>query len=147
MVKILDYTTPLLPDDKPRYLMGVGTPEDLIEGVKYGIDMFDCVMPTRIARHGQVFTSRGRLTIRNATYKKDFTPLDHNCDCYVCENYTRGYIRHLMKRKEILGMRLTSYHNLYFLINLMQEARKAIEEDRFLSYRDDFYDRLSEKSV
>ena len=147
MIEILEHTTPLLPNDKPRYLMGVGTPEDLIEAVKNGIDMFDCVMPTRIARHGQVFTSSGRLTIRNATYKKDFTPLDPQCDCYVCKNYTRGYIRHLMKRKEILGMRLNTYHNLYFLINMMKEVREAINDNNFLSYRKDFYHKYGEKPV
>ncbi len=139
MYEMLDYTTPLLPKNKPRYLMGVGTPEDLIEGVKYGIDMFDCVLPTRIARHGQVFTSKGKITIRNAQYKDDFTPIDKECDCYVCQNYTRGYIRHLMKRKEILGMRLNTYHNLYFLLNLMQNLKKAIKNDNFNEYRKKFY--------
>jgi queuine tRNA-ribosyltransferase len=139
MYQILDYTTPLMPSDKPRYLMGVGTPEDLIEGVKRGVDMFDCVMPTRIARHGTVFTSRGRLIIRDSSYEKDFTPLDADCDCYVCRNYTRGYIRHLIKRQEILGVRLTTYHNLYFLIKLMAKMRQAIQEDRFLEFCDNFY--------
>lgn len=147
MYEMLDYTIPLLPEDKPRYLMGVGTPEDLIEGVKRGIDMFDCVLPTRIARHGQVFTSEGKITIRNATYKKDFRPLDPECDCYVCQNYTRGYIRHLMKRKEILGMRLNTYHNLYFLINLMEDIKTAIDQDRFMSFREDFYLKYGEKPI
>ncbi|MDI3547690.1 MAG: queuine tRNA-ribosyltransferase [Halanaerobiales bacterium] len=139
MLEVLDFTTSVMLEDKPRYLMGVGTPEDLIEGVMRGIDMFDCVMPTRIARHGAVFTSEGRLTVRNARYERDFTPLDHNCNCYVCRNYTRGYIRHLIKRNEILGIRLTTYHNLYFLINLMAEIRRAIAEDRFLKFREKFY--------
>lgn len=139
MYEVLDYTTPIMPRDKSRYLMGVGTPEDLIEGVKRGIDMFDCVMPTRIARHGTVFTSHGRITVRNAEYERDFTPLDHDCDCYVCKNYTRGYIRHLIRRNEILGIRLTTYHNLYFLLNLMKEIRKAVKNDQFSQLRDDFY--------
>jgi len=139
MYEILDYTTPFLPENKPRYLMGVGTPEDLIEGVKYGVDMFDCVMPTRIARHGQVFTHNGKITIRNAQFKDDFSPIDADCDCEVCQNYSRAYIRHLMKRKEILGMRLNTYHNLYFLLNLMEELKTAIKNNNFEEYRREFY--------
>ncbi|HMA58868.1 MAG TPA: tRNA guanosine(34) transglycosylase Tgt [Halanaerobiales bacterium] len=139
MLDTLEFTVPLMPDDKPRYLMGVGTPEDLIEGVKRGIDMFDCVMPTRIARHGSIYTSQGRITIRNATYKEDFTAPDPNCDCYVCQNYTRAYIRHLLKRKEILGVRLTTYHNLYFFIDLMNKIKKAVDKGNFLSFREKFY--------
>jgi len=139
MYKMLDYTTPLMPKDKPRYLMGVGTPEDLIEGIYHGIDMFDCVMPTRIARHGQVFTHSGRKTIRNATYKEDFTPLDSKCDCHVCQNYSRGYIRHLIKRNEILGVRLTTYHNLYFMLKLSEKIREAIRNDNFINFREEFY--------
>ncbi|AGB41770.1 tRNA-guanine transglycosylase, queuosine-34-forming [Halobacteroides halobius DSM 5150] len=139
MLEVLDYAPDLLPEDKPRYLMGVGTPFDLFEGVMRGVDMFDCVFPTRIARNGAVFTSHGRITIRNAKFKKDFTPLDHECDCYVCNNYTRGYIRHLIKRNEILGLRLTTYHNLYFLLDMMEKIRQAIKEDRFLEYRAQFY--------
>ncbi|MEJ6952043.1 tRNA guanosine(34) transglycosylase Tgt [Natronospora cellulosivora (SeqCode)] len=141
MYDVLDYTVPIMPSDKPRYLMGVGTPEDLIEGVMRGVDMFDCVLPTRIARHGTVFTSKGKITVRNAVYEKDFTPLDHDCDCYVCENYTRAYIRHLLKRKEILAVRLTSYHNLYFLLKIMEEIREAINKDHFLLYRKNFYNK------
>ncbi|MCC3145367.1 tRNA guanosine(34) transglycosylase Tgt [Halanaerobium sp. Z-7514] len=143
--KILDYTTPIMPKNKPRYLMGVGTPEDLLEGVYYGIDMFDCVMPTRIARHGQVFTAEGRLTVRNAVYAEDFNPLDSDCDCHVCQNYTRGYIRHLLKRNEILGVRLTSYHNLYFMLEFSEKIRKAIKEDRFLDFREEFYQKYKLK--
>ena len=139
MLKVLDYTTPILPTNHPRYLMGVGAPEDLIEGVMRGIDMFDCVLPTRIARHGSVFTSEGQITVRNAKYKDDFSPLDHECDCYVCKNYSRAYIRHLLKRNEILGVRLTSYHNLYFLINLMKRMREAIHNDSLLEFRNEFY--------
>ncbi|RCW43780.1 tRNA-guanine transglycosylase [Halanaerobium sp. MA284_MarDTE_T2] len=139
MYDVLSYTTLLMPDNKPRYLMGVGTPEDFIEGVYYGIDMFDCVMPTRIARHGQIFTSEGRLTVRNAAYKKDFSPPDSECSCYVCQNYSRAYIRHLLKRNEILGVRLTTYHNLYFMLNLAKKIREAVDRDNFIQFRDDFY--------
>lgn len=139
MYEVLEFTVPLMPEAKPRYLMGVGTPEDLLEGVMRGVDMFDCVMPTRIARHGAVFTSSGRITVRNAEYERDFTPLDHDCDCYVCQNYSRGYIRHLLNRKEILGVRLTTYHNLYFLLNLMEKIRNSIVEDRFMEFREGFY--------
>ncbi|MGM0471594.1 MAG: tRNA guanosine(34) transglycosylase Tgt [Bacillota bacterium] len=139
MLDVLEYAPDLLPRNKPRYLMGVGTPEDLFEGVMRGVDMFDCVFPTRIARNGAVFTSQGRITVRNATYKRDFTPLDPNCDCHVCQNYSRGYIRHLIKRNEILGLRLTTYHNLYFLHQLMTQMRAAIREGRFLELREDFY--------
>ncbi|ACL69979.1 tRNA guanosine(34) transglycosylase Tgt [Halothermothrix orenii] len=138
MLEVLDFTVPLMPENKPRYLMGVGAPEDLVEGVIRGVDMFDCVLPTRIARHGTVFTSQGRLTVRNAGYERDFTPLDPECDCYVCKNYTRAYIRHLIKRKEILGVRLTTYHNLYFLLSLMEKIRGAIKEDALLEFRDEF---------
>ncbi|HOB82420.1 MAG TPA: tRNA guanosine(34) transglycosylase Tgt [Peptococcaceae bacterium] len=143
--QILEATVPLLPKDKPRYLMGVGTPDYLIEGVIRGVDMFDCVMPTRIARNGTVFTSEGRLTIRNAAYKEDFTPLDPNCNCTSCRNYTRAYIRHLFNAGEILGLRLTTYHNLYFLINLMKQIREAIAADSLLEFRREFYRRYEGK--
>jgi queuine tRNA-ribosyltransferase len=139
MLDTLDFTVPLMPENRPRYLMGVGPPEDLIEGVMRGIDMFDCVMPTRIARHGSIFTSEGRITIRNATYKEDFTAPDPDCNCYVCQNYTRAYIRHLLKRNEILGVRLTTYHNLYFFIDLMNKIKKAISNENFLTFRKKFY--------
>ena len=139
MYKMLRHTTPIMPRNKPRYLMGVGTPEDLIEGIYHGIDMFDCVMPTRIARHGQVFTSKGRMTVRNAKYKSDFRPLDVDCDCHVCQNYSRGYIRHLIKRNEILGVRLTTYHNLYFMLNFGEEIREAIRNEEFIDFREKFY--------
>ncbi|MCK8825215.1 tRNA guanosine(34) transglycosylase Tgt [Fuchsiella alkaliacetigena] len=139
MKEVLSYAPQLLPKDKPRYLMGVGTPEDLFNGVLNGIDMFDSVFPTRVARNGAVFTSAGRITIRNATFKRQFTPLDPECDCYVCSNYTRAYIRHLLKRDEILGLRLTTYHNLYFLSELMAQIRKAIRQDRLMVYREEFY--------
>ena len=139
MNDILDFTIPLLPKDKPRYNMGVGTPDYLFESVIRGIDMADCVFPTRIARNGTVLTSKGRLVVRNAKYKEDFTPLDHNCSCYTCKNYSRAYIRHLFNVDEILGARLATIHNLYFLIKLMENIRKAIKEDRLLEYRDEFY--------
>jgi queuine tRNA-ribosyltransferase len=140
MHEVLSFTTPLLPADKPRYLMGVGSPDDLFEGVERGIDMFDCVLPTRIARNGTVMTSRGKLVIRNAKYARDFRPLDEHCDCFVCRDFTRAYIRHLIKADEVLGIRLTTYHNLYFLIQTMDKIRKSIEEDRFLDYKREFYE-------
>ncbi len=139
MYDILAYTTPLLPADKPRYLMGVGSPDDLFEGVLRGVDMFDCVLPTRIARNGTVFTKHGKLVVRNAKYARDFRPLDESCDCYVCRNYSRAYIRHLIKAEETFGIRLTSYHNVYFLVRLMQKIRAAIEEDTLLAFRHSFY--------
>lgn len=139
--EILEHTVPLLPPNKPRYLMGVGSPDYLIEGVIRGVDMFDCVLPTRIARNGTVFTSEGRLTIRNAAYKNDFTPLDHHCGCPTCRNFTRAYIRHLFNTNEILGLRLTSYHNLYFLVALMKQIREAIATDSLLDFRQEFFAR------
>ncbi len=139
MYEILSATTPFLPENKPRYLMGVGTPDYLIEAVLRGIDMCDCVLPTRIARNGTAMTSDGKVVVRNATYERDWTPLDHNCDCYTCKNYTRAYIRHLVKCGEILGARLITIHNLRFLVKLMEDVRKAIEEDRLLEFREEFY--------
>lgn len=139
MIRILKFTTPLLPEDKPRYNMGVGTPDYLFESVEAGIDMADCVLPTRIARNGTAITSRGNLVVRNAAYKEDFTALDHDCDCYTCKNYTRAYIRHLINVNEILGARLLTIHNLHFLIDMMQKIRQSIIEDRFLEYKEEFY--------
>lgn len=139
MYRILDLTHHLLPEDKPRYLMGVGAPEDLVEGVKRGVDMFDCVLPTRLARHGTAYTKRGKITVRNATYAEDFTPIDSECDCYVCKNYTRAYIRHLIKAEEILAPRLLSYHNIYFLAKLMENIRYAIKQGEFTKFYDNFY--------
>lgn len=139
MYEVLDYTAPLLPKDKPRYLMGVGSPDDLLEGVLRGIDMFDCVLPTRIARNGTAMTSVGKVVIKNAKYFDDFSPLDENCDCYTCKNYTKAYLRHLYKANEILSSRLMSTHNLHFLIRMMKEARQAIMEDRFLDFKNEFY--------
>ena len=136
---ILRYTAPLMPENKPRYLMGVGTPDYLIEAALAGIDMCDCVLPTRIARNGTAQTWRGKVVVRNATYERDFTPLDPECDCYTCKNYTRAYIRHLVKEKEILGVRLLSIHNLRFLTKLMERVRIEIENDNLLNFRDEFY--------
>ena len=138
MYRILEYITPKLPENKPRYLMGVGEPLDMLEAVESGIDMMDCVQPTRIGRHGTVFTKYGRLVIKNKVYELDDRPLDEGCDCYACKNYTRGYIRHLFKAKEILGQRLATYHNLHFLIKLMNDSREAIKEGRFKEFKDKF---------
>lgn len=140
MNKVLEFTTPLLPTNKPRYLMGVGSPDSLIDGVIRGIDMFDCVLPTRIARNGTCMTSNGRLVVRNAKYARDFSPIDENCDCHVCKTYTRAYIRHLIRCDETFGIRLTTYHNLYFLIKLMEQVKQAIREDRLLDFKEEFFE-------
>lgn len=140
MYEVMDDCVDYLPTDKPRYLMGVGSPDCLFEGVERGIDMFDCVLPTRIARHGMAMTSQGRVNIKNAKYERDFTPLDPNCDCYTCRNYSKAYLRHLFKSDEILSSMLMTTHNLHFLVNTMAGIRKAIEEDRFLEYKKEFYD-------
>ncbi len=145
MYEVLEYTAPLLPKDKARYLMGVGSPDDLLEGVLRGVDMFDCVLPTRIARNGTAMTSVGKVAIKNAKYFDDFSPLDPNCDCYTCKNYTKAYLRHLYKANEILSARLMSYHNLHFLLNLMKEARQAIMEDRFLDFKEEFFQKYGYK--
>ena len=138
MYEILEHTVHQLPYNKPRYLMGVGTPDCLIEGVMHGIDMFDCVFPTRVARNGTVMTSTGRLVVKNAEYAKDFRPIDSECGCYTCRNFSRAYIRHLFKAEEIFALRLLSIHNLYFLINFAKRMRQAILEDRFLQFRQEF---------
>ena len=138
---ILRFTAPLMPENKPRYLMGVGSPDYLIEAAMAGIDMCDCVLPTRIARNGTAMTSHGKVVVRNATYERDWTPLDPECDCYTCKNYTRGYIRHLIKANEILGVRLLSIHNLRFLTNLMEKVRIEIENDNLGNFRDEFYEK------
>ncbi|NTW05742.1 MAG: tRNA guanosine(34) transglycosylase Tgt [Peptococcaceae bacterium] len=141
MYRVLDYTIPLIPADKPRYLMGVGSPDCLLEGVARGVDMFDCVLPTRIARNGTVFVSSGKLVVRNAEFARDFRPLEDGCQCYTCQNYSRAYIRHLIKADEILGVRLTTIHNLHFILNLMKNIRKAIEQNEFIQFKDDFLSR------
>ena len=134
-----DLKIELYPENKPRYLMGVGTPDYLIEAAMAGIDMCDCVLPTRLARHGAAMTSNGKVTIRNAQYAEDFTPLDPECDCYTCKNYTRSYLRHLVKCDEILGSILLSIHNVNFLTNLMNRVRIEIENDNLSEFAKDFY--------
>lgn len=141
MYEMLDETVPILPENKARYLMGVGSPDYLIEGAIRGIDMFDCVLPTRIGRNGTVMTSKGRVIVRDAKYSHDFTPMDSDCDCPACKNHTKAYIRHLLKVGEMYGLRLTTLHNLYFLINLMKSIRCAILEDRLLDFRKEFYEK------
>ena len=136
---ILRYTTPLMPENKPRYLMGVGSPDYLIEASLAGIDMCDCVLPTRLARHGTALTSKGKLVIRNQNFARDWNKLDDECDCYTCKNYTRAYLRHLIKTNEILGMRLLSLHNFRFLTNLMERGSIEIEHDNLLAFREEFY--------
>lgn len=135
---ILSYTTPLLPENKPRYLMGVGTPEDIFTGVTAGVDMFDCVFPTRIARNGSVFTNRGRINLRNEKYRLDHSPMDPECDCYMCKNFSKAYIRHLLKAGEISALRMTSYHNIYYMKKLMEKIRTSIFDGTFVEYRNDF---------
>ena len=133
---MIDMAIKYLPFDKPRYLMGVGSLDYILEGIAKGIDMMDCVLPTRIARHGTLMTHQGRVNIKNEKYKEDFTPLDNECDCYTCKNYTKAYLRHLYVSNESLGQRLLSIHNLRFLISIVEGAREAIKEDRFLEYKD-----------
>ncbi len=140
MCEILDECVDELPENKPRYLMGIGSPDYIFEAVERGIDMFDCVLPTRIARNGTAMTSKGRVNIKNAKYEKDFTPLDHDCDCYTCRNYSRAYLRHLFKSNEILSSTLLSTHNLHFLVNTVKKIRESIKENRFLEYKKEFYD-------
>ena len=144
MNEMLDISVPLLPEEKPRYLMGVGSPI-LLEGIARGVDLFDCVLPTRIARNGRVMVPEGYLTIRNAEFARDMRPIDPGCSCYCCRNYSRAYIRHLIKSNEILGLRLTTYHNLYFLANFVKEVRQAIREKKFTSFYRDFWTRFKRK--
>jgi queuine tRNA-ribosyltransferase len=146
MYQMLEETVPLMPADKPRYLMGVGSPDYLIEGALRGIDMFDCVLPTRIGRNGTVLTRNGRLIVRDASCAREYIPIEEDCDCYVCKNYTRAYIRHLLKAKEMFGLRLCSWHNIHFLLNLMKDVRRAISEDRLLDFRNDFFEKYGYSS-
>ena len=127
-----------LPENKPRHLLGIGEPIDLFMGVENGVDFFDCVAPTRMARHGALHTENGRLNIKNAQYKNDIKPIDEKCQCYTCKNYTRSYVNHLIREGEMLGMTLTSIHNLYFIVNLVKEIRKSILEDRFFEFKEEF---------
>jgi len=145
MYKMVDYAIKYLPEDKPRYLMGVGDPIDIIEGVIRGVDMFDCVLPTRIARHGNAFTRQGRINLKNAKYKEDFSVLEENCDCYTCKNYTKAYIRHLITSDESLGGRLLSIHNIRFLIKLVEELRESISNNNILEYKENFLKEYNKK--
>ena len=138
--KMIDYSVPYLPEDKPRYLMGVGSIDYILAGVERGVDMFDCVLPTRLARHGALYTSHGRVNIRDAKYKEDLSPLDDNCDCYTCKNYTKSYLRHLYVSDEILGKRLLTIHNVRFLISFMEKMREAIKNDKFLEFKEQYYE-------
>jgi len=138
MYAMLDITTPLLPEDKPRYLMGVGAPEDLLEGVARGVDMFDCVLPTRLARNAALFTRSGRINIRNAQFERDARPIEEGCQCYTCRSFSRAYLRHLFKTRELLAPRLATIHNVHFLLTLMQEIREAIAAGRFQTLKDGF---------
>lgn len=144
MYEMLEHTIPVIPVEKPRYLMGVGSPDCLVEGVMRGVDMFDCVLPTRTARTGTVFTQYGRLNVRNAAFARDFEPIDQDCSCYVCRNYSRAYIRHLIKAGEVLGIRLTTWHNLYFILRLMERIREAIRNDRLLEFREEFFNKYQQ---
>lgn len=143
MYDITNFTTDFLPEDKPRYLMGVGRPENILESIERGIDMFDCVMPTRNARNAYLFTSDGIVSMRNSIYKNDFSPLDQNCDCYTCKNFTKSYLRHLFNVKEILGLELATIHNLTFYLNLVSEARKRIFNGTFIEWKNYFVNKLS----
>lgn len=144
-IKMVDYSVKHLPFDKPRYLMGVGSIDYLLEGIERGVDMFDCVLPTRLARHGALMTSYGRVNIRDAKYKEDFTPLDPECDCETCQKYTKAYLRHLYVCDETFGKRLLSIHNVRFLIHLMEDAREAIKKDRFLEFKNEVYEKFGDE--
>ena len=145
MYNMITYATKYLPEDKPRYLMGVGEPIDILEGVERGIDMFDCVLPTRIARHGNCFTTHGRINIKNAKYKEDFTPIEDGCDCYTCKHFTKAYVRHLITANETNGGRLLSIHNIRFLIRLTEEIRESIKNDNFKEYKKEFIDKYKNR--
>lgn len=147
MYNMISYATKYLPKDKPRYLMGVGDPIDILEGVSRGIDMFDCVLPTRLARHGNCFTYRGKINIKNAKYKEDFTPIDDACDCYTCKNYTKAYVRHLIVSGEVNGGRLISIHNIRFLIKLTEDIRKSIKSDGFEEFKKAFINKYKNDGI
>ena len=141
--QMIDDSVKYLPEDKARYLMGVGEPLDIIEGIERGIDMFDCVLPTRLARHGNAFTKTGKINLKNLKYKEDFTPIEDDCDCYTCKHYTKAYLRHLITSKESLGGRLLSIHNIRFLIKLTENAREAIKNDDYENFKKDFYSKYN----
>lgn len=147
MYQVLEFLAPQMPKDAPRYLMGVGTPEDLIEAVSRGVDMFDCVMPTRNGRTGSAFTSRGKINIRNAKYANDREPLDANCPCSVCRRYSKAYLRHLYQAKEMLAATLISHHNLAFFLDLMRQVRQSIKSGNFNEFRRDFLNKISEEEL
>ena len=146
MYKMVEFTTDFMPENKPRYLMGVGRPENILETIERGIDMFDCVMPTRNARNANLFTSNGVLSMRNAKYKDDFSTIDENCDCYTCQNYSKAYLRHLYIAKEILALELGSIHNLHFYLNLVKEARKKIIEGNFKNWKEEIINKISKEN-
>lgn len=137
--EVIDIVSPLLPEDKPHYLMGVGKPEDIISGIQQGIDMFDCVLPTRNARNGTLYTWNGKIVIKNAKYRMDYSPLDENCDCYTCQNFSKAYLRHLFKIGDMTGLRLNTLHNIHFFLELTAKAREALMEDRFSEFLENFY--------
>ena len=145
MYKMIDDAIKYLPEDKPRYLMGVGDPIDILEGVERGVDMFDCVLPTRIARHGNAFTRNGKINLKNAKFKEDFSPIEEECDCYACKHYSKAYIRHLIVANETFGQRLLSIHNLRFLIKLTEDIRESIEEDNYLEFKNNFISKYNNK--
>jgi queuine tRNA-ribosyltransferase len=140
----MDYCLPLLPGDKPKYLMGLGTPEDLVEGVGLGADMFDCVIPTRNARNGMLFTRRGRIIIKKAEYADDPGPVDQDCACDTCRHYSRAYLRHLYLSRELLSYRLNTLHNIHYFLELMRSLQDAVAQDRFLEFKKDFYEKRKE---
>jgi len=144
---IVNLVSGLLPGEKPRYLMGVGVPEDIIQAVELGVDMFDCVVPTRYGRNGTAFTSEGKITVRNAAFSEDFKSLDPDCGCYACKNFSRAYLRHLFNTQEILGLELVSSHNIYFYLKMMRDIREAISRDRFNEFKKDFLSRYQEKNA
>ena len=146
MYDTVEFTTQFMPKEKPRYLMGVGTPQDLIENIDRGIDMFDCVMPTRNARNGTLFTTFGKINIKAARFKKDKSPIDSNCNCIVCQTYSRAYLNHLIRAKELTYYRLATIHNLYYYLNLMKEARDAIAKNRFQEFKKEFYTKYNKIS-
>jgi len=143
MYELVDFTTDFMPENKPRYLMGVGRPENILESIALGIDMFDCVMPTRNARNAYLFTYNGYVTIRNANYKNDFTPIDSTCNCYTCRNYSRAYLHHLFRAKEVLALELASIHNLYFYLRVVRDAREKIKNNEFLNWKNQIIKKLS----
>ncbi len=145
MYKAVDYSIPYMPEDKLRYLMGIGDPIDIIESVIRGVDIFDCVLPTRLARHGNAFTRYGKINLNNAKFKEDFTPVEKECDCYTCKHYTKAYIRHLISVDEMLGKTLLSIHNIRFLIKLTEELREAIKNDNILEYKEEFIKKYNNK--